>query len=438
LRISPLYCVDWFRKVGIGSFIVIFFWVISGTVQFAYAENIFVDTFTIDPALNGWTEDSIQIPVPPFPATATGDIVSNDEDAVLFKIDGIGRLELSITREIDTTGFENISFNLVAFQTQFSYQVPDFIRIQYDVGEGFVTLLEDHQVWNGEHDLDGDEPLHLGNTFSTSTGDLTLPSIADDNPSLKIRLSAVMDASETNDVFFDNFDVKGDPLIIIEKSACDLLEEFFTELENIDPSDIKNPGEWVSKAANLLEMLEGADKETHALFIEKFHEYKDLLKEKLGKGKPQGSLENKKMENSLDKTELKLKMKSSKMLEETNKNNKIQTAIDLGIQKKDLIKTKNQLAVAQFLPKSAEKDKLVEQLELEKIELLKGTLILDAKHNDKKITTDFLKKLDEKITEEKEGKKSQKDQKQDDKSNNSKKSDNKSKGNSSKSKSKNK
>ena len=136
--------------------------------------------------------------------------------------------------------------------------------------------------------------------------------------------------------------------------------------------------------------------------------------------------------------ELKLKMESSKILENNSKNKKIQTAIDLSIQKKDLIKTKNQLAVAQFLPKSAEKDKLVEQLELEKIELIKGVLILDAKHNDKKITTDFLKKLDEKITQEKVDKKSQKDQKQEDKSNNSKKSDNKSKGNSSKGKSKNK
>ncbi len=70
--------------------------------------------------------------------------------------------------------------------------------------------------------------------------------------------------------------------------------------------------------------------------------------------------------------------------------------------------------------------------------MLKGVLILDAKHNDKKITTDFLKKLDEKIIEEIDGGKSQNDKKQDDKGNNSKKSDNKDKGNSSKGKSKNK
>jgi len=386
--------VDWFRKVGIGSFIVIFFWIISGTVQFAYAENIFDDTFTMDPALNQWTEDYIRIPILPFPSTATGDVRNEDGmDAVLLKVDGIGRVEVFIIREIDTTGFENISFNLAAFQTHFPYQVPDLIRIQYDAGEGFVTLLEDHQVWNGKQDLDGDGAEDLpGNTVSTSTGDLVLPSIADDNPSLKIRLSAVIDAIETNTVFFDNFQVNGEPLVIEPKNASDLLEEYFTELENLEPSDIKNPGEWVSKAANLLEMLEDADKETHALFIEKFHEFKELLKEKVGKGKPQGSLENKKIENSLDKTELKLKIQSSKILENNNKIKKIQTAVDLGIQKKDLIKTKNQLAVAQFLPKSAEKDKLVERLELEKIELIKEVIILDAKHNDKKITTDFLKK----------------------------------------------
>jgi len=432
--------VDWFRKVGIGSFIVIFFWIISGTVQFAYAENIFDDTFTMDPALNQWTEDYIRIPVLPFPSTATGDVRNEDGmDAVLLKVDGIGRVEVFIIREIDTTGFENISFNLAAFQTHFPYQVPDLIRIQYDAGEGFVTLLEDHQVWNGMQDLDGDGAEDLpGNTVSTSTGDLVLPSIADDNPSLKIRLSAVIDAIETNTVFFDNFQVNGEPLVIEPKGACDLLEEYFVELENLEPSDIKNPGEWVSKAANLLEMLEDADKETHALFIAKFHEFKELLKEKVGKGKPQGSLENKKIENSLDKTELKLKMQSSKILENNNKIKKIQTAVDLGNQKEELIKIKNLLGVAQHLNKSPEKDKIIEKLELEKIELIKEVIILDAKHNDKKITTDFLKKLDEKITQEKEGKKSQNDKNQDDKSNNSKKSDNKNKGNSSKSKSKNK
>jgi len=430
--------VDWFRKVGIGSFIVIFFWIISGTVQFAYAENIFDDTFTMDPALNQWTEDYIRIPVLPFPSTATGDVRNEDGmDAVLLKVDGIGRVEVFIIREIDTTGFENISFNLAAFQTHFPYQVPDLIRIQYDAGEGFVTLLEDHQVWNGKHDLDGDGEENLpGNTVSTSTGDLVLPSIADDNPSLKIRLSAVIDAIETNTVFFDNFQVNGEPLVL--EPACDLLEEFYAELEDLNPSQIKNPGEWVSKAANLLELLEGADKETHALFIKKFHEYKELLKEKLSEGKQQGSFENKIIGNNLDKEELKLKIQSSKILENNNKINKIQTAVDLGNQKEELIKIKNLLGVAQHLNKSPEKDKLIEQLKLEKIELLKGVLILDAKHNDKKITTDFLKKLDEKIIEEIDGGKSQNDKKQDDKGNNSKKSDNKNKGNSSKSNSKNK
>ena len=64
--------------------------------------------------------------------------------------------------------------------------------------------------------------------------------------------------------------------------------------------------------------------------------------------------------------------------------------------------------------------------------MLKDVIILDAKHNDKKITTDFLKKLNEKITQEKVDKKSEKDQKQDDKGNSKKKNENK--GNSNKEK----
>jgi len=432
--------VDWFRTAVIGSVFVITFCLISGTAQFAFADKIFTDSFVVDPSENGWEEKMVQVDGPQFPSTATGDITSNEADAVLLKKEGRGALELSISQTFSTLDFENISVKLAAFQTMEGYEWPDYIRIEYDIGDGvLVTLLEDHQVWNGEHDMIGEDPEGhaLGNTLSTTTPDLELPDAASINEFLTIRLSVLIDAT-TNTIFFDNFELNGDPIQQNNPDAFDLLEEFFDLVNNLEPDQIKNPGEWVSKAANLLEMLEGADKETHALFIERFHEFKDLLKEKLGKGKLQGSLENKIIGNNLDKVELKLKMQSSKIVEEANKNNKMQTAVDLGIQKKELIKTKNQLAVAQFLPKSAEKDKIIEKLELEKIELLKTVLILDAKHNDKKITTDFLKKLDEKITQEKEGKKSQKDQKQDDKGNNSKKSDNKDKGNSSKGKSKNK
>ncbi len=516
--------MDWFRTGVIGSIFVITFCLISGTAQFAFADNIFSDSFVEHPDENGWEEEIV--PIPPSTNPATGDIFSNEVDAVLLKTGGGFSLELSITRTVDTRDYENISVKLAAFQDENgSFEKQDFIRIQYDLGDGFKTILEDHQRWNGENDLDGELVLFVGgNPVSTPTDDLLLPDAASNNEFLKIKLTVFIDDT-TKVVFFDHFEVMGTPLqqnnppiaeddfaltsfgesvtidvlandsdedldeltvvsvtlpstgdVVIngdnsvtytpnenflgldtftytisdgtdtatatvnvkEKDAFDLLEEFFDWVNDLeDSSEIKNPGSLVSQAANLLKMLEGADKATHDEFIDRFHEFKDLLKQKLREGKV-GTLENMLMENELDKMELKLKMESSKILENNNKINKIQTAVDLGNQKEELIKIKNLLGVAQHLNKSPEKDKIIEKLELEKVELIKEVIILDAKHNDKKITTDFLKKLDEKITQENEGKKSQKDQKQDDKGNNSKKSDNKDKGNSSKGKSKNK
>jgi len=531
--------VDWFRTVGLCTFIV-GIWFIVGTSQQAFADTIFIDDFSVDPASNGWSETSSQFKVQGFPITATGQIVPaivQGTEARFEKTGLVSGIKLNIDRTIDTTGFSNIAFNVSAFQDSMGAYDAFFtdpephnaLRVEVDYGSGFVLVFTDMQKWNGVEDTVGENAGSSigGQLTNTATGLIPLSALADNNPNFKIRISWTT-ATLPNDFLLDNFELNGVPfqqnnppiaeddfgltnlgesatIIVLEndsdedgdeltvvsvtlpsmgivvmnednsvtytpnenflgldtftytisdgtdtatatvsvkeKDAFDLLEELFDLVDNLEPSEIKNPGSLVSQAANLLKMLEGADKATHDEFIDRFHDFKDLVKERVAKGK-QETLESVLLENELDKLELKLKIESSKILENNSKNKKIQTAIDLSIQKKDLIKTKNRLAVAQLLPNSLEKDKLVEQLELEKIELLKNVIILDAKHNDKKITTDFLKKLDEKITEEKEGKKSQNDKNQDNKSNNSKKSDkksdNKNKGNSSKSKSKNK
>jgi len=66
--------VDWFRKVGLCTFIV-GIWFIAGTSQQAYADTIFTDDFSVDPASNGWSETSSQFKVQGFPMSATGQIV---------------------------------------------------------------------------------------------------------------------------------------------------------------------------------------------------------------------------------------------------------------------------------------------------------------------------------------------------------------------------
>ena len=101
--------MDWFRTVGIGIFSVILFWFISVPDQFAYADIIFADSFVKDPEEDGrWVETMVQVPSRGVPSTAIGDITSDGNDAVLFKMSGAGGLELSITKSIDISEFGRV------------------------------------------------------------------------------------------------------------------------------------------------------------------------------------------------------------------------------------------------------------------------------------------------------------------------------------------
>jgi len=181
--------------------------------QSVYADTIFVDTFDEDPQANGWTEKIVQIAVGKFPATATGAIgPTGDGEVVLKKTGGASALELSITRTINTIGFENIELELIAKQSQGNYENVDFILIEYSTGNGFQTLLKDHEVWNGIHDLIGEgTDVADGNIVLTSTGDLSLSSDADENSSLMVRLTVFLDEGD-EDIFFGNFMIKGEPV----------------------------------------------------------------------------------------------------------------------------------------------------------------------------------------------------------------------------------
>jgi len=195
--------------------------------QSVYADTIFVDTFDKDPQANGWTEKTVQIAVGNFPATATGVIAPTGEgEVVLKKTGGVSALELSITRTIDTTGFENIELELIAKQNIGNYENVDFILIEYSTGNGFQTLLKDHGVWNGENDLLGERSDKIaGNVHPFSTGNLSLSDDANENSSLMVRLTVFTD--EINeDIFFDNFMIKGD--VVVEEPVDEEPPVLFT------------------------------------------------------------------------------------------------------------------------------------------------------------------------------------------------------------------
>ena len=198
--------------------------VLTVSAQEASAAIIFQDPFNDDPASIGWAETITQIPTTDPPISnpdATGNISPNTVgQVVLEKTDGIGTLDLYITRTIPTTGFENIALELTAYQSSPAYQDPDFIRIEFDTGNGFEILLEDHNKWFGVNDPTGEGGNKPGNINPKSTGPLGLPPGAKDNPNLQVRLTVRIDAVNA-DIFFDNFVLSGDTIVIGSDSDID-------------------------------------------------------------------------------------------------------------------------------------------------------------------------------------------------------------------------
>jgi len=168
--------------------------------QSVYADTIFDDAFDKDPQANGWTEKMVQVQgISKYPSTAVGVISPTGEgEVVLAKTGGASGLELSITRTIDTTGFKNIELDLIAKQSSGKYENEDFFRIEYNSGTGIKTLYEGH-----------------GNSILDSTNNLSLSADADENSSLMVRLTVLIDEIDER-IFLDNLMIKGD---VVEDDA---------------------------------------------------------------------------------------------------------------------------------------------------------------------------------------------------------------------------
>lgn len=161
--------------------------------QAVYAETIFEDTFDKDPQANGWTEKMVQVQGnSEYPSTAVGEISPTGErGVVLKKTGGASGLELSITKTIDTTGFEDIELDLRTSKSSGFYESEDFLHIEYNVGSGFETLYKG-----------------FGNSMLDSTKNLSFSSDANENSSLMIRLTVFIDEADEA-VFLDNLRLQG-------------------------------------------------------------------------------------------------------------------------------------------------------------------------------------------------------------------------------------
>ena len=188
----------------------------------AFADTIFTDDFSVDPSSNGWLESQQQIDntPPPFTSTAVGNIspcngcdpipVSAPTSVIMEKTGGAVGVLLIIERTIDTTGFTDLSLNMAAFEDGNGVSIWEYFEIEIDTGSGFTSFLKDVQCWNGVQDVVGENPTGFcgGTTLSTSTGNLALPSTADNNSNFKVRISALIN-TVASDRFLDNFEVTG-------------------------------------------------------------------------------------------------------------------------------------------------------------------------------------------------------------------------------------
>jgi len=187
--------------------------------QDAFAVPLFQDDFSLDPALNGWTEnfvvdvlDGINLLDPSH--AGHGNEVIMEKNHFLPSPTTQQSRTFSINQIISTVGFENIQINLTAHQTSDNYEPADFLEISVDTnGDGiFESVLKDVEIWDGVEDqstVDTDAPN--GNLIPTSTGFIPLSNTADNNLNLNIKIESSFN-SYREDYFLTEVEVIGDAI----------------------------------------------------------------------------------------------------------------------------------------------------------------------------------------------------------------------------------
>lgn len=210
--------------------------------QDAFAVLLFHDDFSLDPALNGWTEEIVNgvpsddispIVVPNIPPHTNPDHGSE----VFFEIgsnSGAVRF-FNIKQIISTECFENIKIRLSAHQLAGNYEPVDFLEISVDTNDDgiFESVLKDVDVWDGVDDPDDDSP-RTGNTSPTSTLFIPLTNAATNNPNLNIKIEASFNSRSIaapiplEGYFLTEVEVTGDAI----QGICDAVGGNILEIDN--------------------------------------------------------------------------------------------------------------------------------------------------------------------------------------------------------------
>ncbi|QDU88571.1 Bacterial alpha-L-rhamnosidase [Pirellulimonas nuda] len=189
---------------------------------------LFADDFILDPLAPGPVGRGGAAPLPTNGWAESGAWTNSAEPDAQGVVRSVARgLSGSLTRAISTEGYHNVAIELFVMQDESaSYETlenvvnkspdwGDYFELQINTGGVWETVLLDHGQWNGQNEPGASgwsgQP---GSNFNLSTGFIDLPSTADDNANLQVRL--ITHASQPSEVWFiEYFQLRGDTVTTI-------------------------------------------------------------------------------------------------------------------------------------------------------------------------------------------------------------------------------
>ena len=194
---------------------------------------------------------------------------------------------------------------------------------------------------------------------------------------------------------YNNLEIQEFTTQTLETSSDTLskAKEFMNNIVLNVSSDSKI-GPAISEAAQLHKLFAHEDKETKKEFQEAFLEFIKNVKKEIGKGKGET---DRAILNDLGKAAIKISSLIKNDERKDEHKNKIQTALNLKIEKESLQKIRNQISMAKINHDTNNKkfDTLLE----DETKILTKVLISEAKSNGEKITIEKIKQISKKSSE---------------------------------------
>jgi Tol biopolymer transport system component len=164
--------------------------------------TLFSDSFSGNPALS-WQIKAVSTDA------SIASSQSNGSQVVLSKNADGTAATISLTKTIDTRGFDDISIRLDAFQSATHFEGADSLKIEFDAGYGFTHLLTDAERFDAVDNATADNIAASNAALTpTSTGYLALPRSAANTQSLRIRITGTFDEAAEK-YLLDYFQVVG-------------------------------------------------------------------------------------------------------------------------------------------------------------------------------------------------------------------------------------